>query len=177
GGALSGNGGSSLLGSVLGNLLGTTTSESSLVGTWTYAAPKVVFESENILAKLGGAAVSSKVESTLSTYLQKIGLKAGKSQLTLKEDNTCTFNYHGKTVSGTYTYDSSSTKMTIQGALGVSSMTCTVTVSGNELYMLFDADKLLSVMTGLGSTVSSTSTISSLLKNYNGLKLGWTMKK
>ncbi len=177
GGALSGNGGSSLLGSVLGNLLGTTTSESSLVGTWTYAAPKVVFESENILAKLGGAAVSSKVESTLSTYLQKIGLKSGKSQLTLKEDNTCTFNYNGKTVNGTYTYDSSSNKMTIQGALGVSSMTCTVTVSGNELYMLFDADKLLSVMTGLGSTVSSTSTISSLLKNYNGLKLGWTMKK
>ena len=103
GGALSGNGGSSLLGSVLGNLLGTTTSESSLVGTWTYAAPKVVFESENILAKLGGAAVSSKVESTLSTYLQKIGLKAGKSQLTLNEDNTCTFNYNGKTVNGTYT--------------------------------------------------------------------------
>ena len=67
--------------------------------------------------------------------------------------------------------------MAIQGALGVSSMSCTVTVSGNELYMLFDADKLLSVMTGLGSTVSSTSTISSLLKNYNGLKLGWTMKK
>ena len=45
----------------------------------------------------------------------------------------------------------------------------------SELTLL--REKLLSVMTGLGSTVSSTSTISSLLKNYNGLKLGWTMKK
>lgn len=177
GGALSGNSGTGLLGSVLSNLLGNKTSESSLVGTWTYSAPKVVFESESVLAKVGGAVASNKVESTLSKYLEKIGMKAGKSQLTLNEDKTCTFNYNGKTANGTYSYDASSSKMTITGALGVSSMICTVTVSGNELYMLFDADKLLTIMTGLGSSLSSTSTISSLLKNYNGLQLGWTMKR
>lgn len=177
GSALTGNSGTGLLGNVLTNLLGTKTSESSLVGTWTYSAPKVVFESESVLAKLGGAVASNKVESTLSKYLKKMGMTAGKSQLTLNKDKTCTFTYNGKTVNGTYAYDTNTSKMTITGALGVSTMTCTATVSGNELHMLFDADKLLTVMTGLGSSISQTSTISSLLQNYNGMKLGWTMTR
>ena len=177
GNALTGGNGSGLLGNVLSNLLSTKTSESSLVGTWTYSAPKVVFESESVLAKLGGAVASNKVESTLSKYLKKMGMTPGKSQLTLNKDKTCTFTYNGKTVNGTYSYDPSTSKMTITGALGVSNMTCTATVSGNELHMLFDADKLLTVMTGLGSSLSQTSTISSLLQNYNGMQLGWTMTR
>lgn len=177
GNALSGNSGSGLLGNVLSQLLSTKTSESSLVGTWTYSGPKVVFESENVLAKLGGAVASNKVEETLGKYLKKMGMTAGKSQLTLNKDKTCTFTYKGKTVSGTYSFNSSTSKLTITGALGVSNMTCTATVSGNELHMLFDADKLLTVMTGLGSSLSQTSTISTLLKNYNGMQLGWTMTR
>ena len=177
GSTLTGNSGNGLLGTVLSNLLSTKTSESSLVGTWTYSAPKVVFESENVLAKLGGAVASNKVEDTLGKYLKKIGMSSGKSQLTLNKDKTCAFTYKGKTVNGTYSYNTSTSKLTIMGALGVSNMTCTATVNGNELHMLFDADKLLAVMTGLGSSLSQTSTISVLLKNYNGMQLGWTMTK
>lgn len=177
GSALTGGTGTGVLGSVLSNLLSTKTSESSLVGTWTYSAPKVVFESENVLAKLGGTVASNKVETTMSKYLKKMGMTAGKSKLTLNSDKTCTFVNNGKTINGTYAFDSNSSKLTITGALGVSTITCTATVSGNELHMLFDADKLLSIMTGLGSSLSTTSTISTLLSNYNGMKVGWTMTK
>lgn len=177
GSTLTGSTGSGVLGNVLSSLLGNKISESSLVGTWTYSAPKVVFESESVLAKLGGAVASNKVESTLSKYLKKMGMTAGKSQLTLNSDKTCTFTNNGKTINGTYAYDTSNSKLTITGALGVSNITCTATVSGNELHLLFDADKLLSIMTGLGSSISSTSSISSLLSNYNGMKVGWTMSK
>ena len=38
-----------------------------------------------------------------------------------------------------------------------------------------DADKLLAVATSLST--KSTSTLSSLLQSYSGLKLGWAMSK
>lgn len=178
GSALTGNtGGAGQLLNVLTGLLGTKTSESSLVGTWTYSAPKVVFESESIMAKLGGAVVSNKVESTLGKHLKKMGMIAGKSHLTLNKDKTCTFTYKTKSYNGTYTYDTNTSTLTITGALGVSTMTCTATVSGNELHMLFDADKLLNVMTGLGSSLTTNATLSTLLKSYNGMMLGWTMTR
>ena len=64
--------------------------------------------------------------------------------------------------------------MTIQGAFGVATVSPYVSVVGNEMYMLFEADKLLSVM-GAVSNIAKTGVISNLLGSYNGLKLGWTM--
>lgn len=142
-----------------------------------FSTQGVVFESESIMAKLGGAVVSNKVESTLSKHLKKMGMIAGKSHLTLNKDKTCTFTYKTKSYNGTYTYDTNTSTLTITGALGVSTMTCTATVSGNELHMLFDADKLLNVMTGLGSSLTTNATLSTLLKSYNGMMLGWTMTR
>ena len=60
---------------------------------------------------------------------------------------------------------------------GVTTIKPTVNVMGNELYMMFDADKLMSAMNVLASATSYTSTLSNLLGNYNGLKLGWTMTR
>lgn len=169
--------GTNVLGTVLGSLLGSKTSQNSIVGTWTYAQPKVVFDSENILAKLGSSVASSKLESTLTNQLKKMGFTAGKSTLTLNSDNSCVFALSGKSLNGTYTYNPSTSQLTIQGALGVTSVTCTCNVVANQLYMLFDADKLLSIATSVASATSTTSTLSSLLSNYSGLKLGWAMAK
>lgn len=168
-------GGQGLLTNILTSLLGNVTSESSLVGTWTYASPKVVFESENILSKLGGQVVSAKLEQNLGAQLDKMGFKAGKSKLTLNSDKTCTFTLGERSTVGNWTYDSKSHKLTLSGALGLSQMTCTVSVVGNQMAMLFDADKLLTIANMLQT--SNTSTLSNLLKNYSGLKLGWSMTK
>jgi hypothetical protein len=170
-----GQSGSGLLGTVLSSLLGNTTSQQSLVGTWTYSGPKVVFESENILSQLGGQVVSSNLESKLGAQLQKMGFTAGKSALVLNSDNSCTLALGNKSWPGTYVYDASTNKMTLTGVLGLAQMTCTVSVQGNQLYMLFEADKLLAVATSVSA--NSASTLSSLLKSYTGLKLGWVMTK
>lgn len=167
--------GTDLLGSLLGSILGNTTSQQSLAGTWTYYGPKVVFESENILSQLGGQVVSSNLESKLGTQLQKMGFSAGKSTLVLNSDKSCSLALGTKSWPGTYVYDSSSNKMTLTGVLGMAQLTCTVSVQGNQLYMLFDADKLLSVATSLSS--KSANTLSSLLGSYSGLKLGWVMTR
>ena len=167
--------GGDILGTILGSLLGGTTSQQSLIGTWTYYGPKVVFESENILSQLGGQVVSSNLEQKLGTQLSKMGFSAGKSTLVLNNDGSCTLTLGKQALTGTYAYDNSSNKLTLTSVLGVGQMTCTVSVQGNQLYMLFDADKLLSVATSLSS--KSTSTLSSLLQSYTGLKLGWAMTK
>ncbi len=167
--------GQGLLTNILSSLLGNITTEASLVGTWTYASPKVVFESENILSKLGGQVVSAKLEQNLGSQLDKMGFKAGKSKITLNSDKTCTFILGERSTPGNWTYDSESHKLTLSGALGLSQMTCTVSVVGNQMAMLFDADKLLTIANLLQT--SNTSTLSNLLKNYSGLKLGWSMTK
>ena len=168
--------GTNVLGTVLGTLLGGyTASAQSLVGTWTYTQPKVVFESNSILAQLGSSVASSKLESTLEKQLSKMGFKAGKSTLTLNQDKTCVLALSGKTLNGTYNYDTGSKILTITGALGMTNVSCTCTMNAGQLFMLFDADKLLSVATSMSSMSSTTSTLSSLLGNYNGLKLGWAM--
>ena len=167
--------GTGILGTILGNILGSTTSQQSLVGNWTYAGPKVVFESESILSQIGGQVVSNNLESKLGTQLEKMGFKAGKSVLTISNDGNCSLALGTKTLPGTYTYDASTNKMTLNGVLGVGQMTCTVSVQNGQLLMLFDADKLLSVATAISS--KSTSSLGSLLQNYSGLKLGWAMTK
>ncbi|MCR5850988.1 MAG: DUF4923 family protein [Bacteroidaceae bacterium] len=167
--------GADILGTVLSSILGNTTSQQSLVGAWTYSGPKVVFESENILSQLGGQVISSNFESKLGTQLSKMGFSAGKSVFTLNNDGTCTLTLGSKTLDGTYAYDASSHKLTLTDVLGLGQMTCTASVQTGQLMMLFEADKLLAVATSISS--KSTSSLSSLLQSYTGLKLGWAMSK
>lgn len=168
---------SNLFGSVLGALLGNTTTVESIEGTWTYTSPKIVFESENVLAKIGSSVASSKIESTLTQQLEKIGFRAGKSTMTFSKDGSCVLTLNSKTMNGTYTYDPKNNSMVIMGSLGVTKINCTCSVVGNEMYMLFDANKLLSIATNLSGKSNLTSSLTSLLGNYSGLKIGWTMKK
>lgn len=167
-----------LLGRVLSYLLyGNTTSKESIIGTWKYSAPKVIFESENILAKVGSDIASDKVEKTLGEQLERLGFTIGKTALTFNEDNTCSFSFGSRTYPGTYKYDSSTNRLTISDAMGVSNLRCTACRNGNELYLLFDSDKILTLINTLGKSTISNTSAASILNNYKGLKLGWSMTK
>jgi len=167
-----------LLGRVLSYLLfGNTTSKENIIGTWTYSSPKVIFESENILAKVGSDIASEKVEKTLGEQLERLGFTLGKTALTFNEDNTCSFTFGSRTYPGTYKYDSSTNRLTISDAMGVSNLRCTACKNGNELYLLFDSDKLLTLINTLGKSTISNTSAASVLNSYKGLKLGWSMTK
>ena len=167
--------GTGILGTILGNILGGATTQQSLVGNWTYAGPKLVFESENILSQLGGQVLSNNLEQKLGTYLEKMGFKAGKTVLTFANDGNCSLALGSKSLTGTYTYDPSTNKLTLTGMFVTGQLPCTVTVQNGQLLMLFDADKLLTIATSVGSKGSSS--IGSLLSSYSGLKLGWAMNR
>ena len=167
-----------LLGRVLSYLLyGNTISQDNIIGTWTYSSPKVIFESENILAKLGSDIASDKIEQTLGDQLSRIGFAKGKTTLTFNKDNTCSFTYGSRTYPGTYKFDASANRLTITDAFGVRNVKCTASKNGNELYLLFDSNKVLSVLNTLSNSSLGNATAASVLGNYKGLKLGWSMTK
>lgn len=177
-GSAVGQTGGGVLGSLLSTLLGgATTNKQTILGTWTYKAPEVRFESENILSQIGGTVASSKIQNTLGTQLGKMGLTAGKSTFTFNQDGTVVATLGTKKTTGKYTYNSSSHTITMTGALGLTNMTATVAVTGNTMYLLFDSSKILSILQSVGGAKTSNNTLASLLGNYSGMKLGWSMTK
>ena len=153
-----------------------TATASKLVGTWTYSEPAIVFESENVLSKVGSQAAASKIESSLQTQLEKYGIKEGAVTLTFVKDGTFTETLNGKTTSGTWEIDDDALKLTFSGKATVS---VTTQVSSSELQLVTDATGLLSLAKAMASSSnnSNLSTISSLMSNVDGMQVGLTFVK
>lgn len=171
----------STIGNLLSDLLGSSSSisQSDIVGTWNYTGSDCVFESENLLAKAGGSVAASKIESQIDSQLSKVGIKSGSCSFTFNKDNTYTATIGSRTISGEYTLDSSNKKIKMTYLAGMGSMTPRITKSGSTISLLFESDKLLTLLKGASALTgsSSLSSITSLLGNYDGLYIGLKMKK
>lgn len=169
----------SVLSDVVKNVVGDkTTTASSIIGTWTYAGPECQFESDNLLAKAGGEVAAKEVEEKIQKVYEKVGMDG--CQYTFNEDGSYSCTVKGKTSSGTYTFDSDAKTVTMKSKLGIKTVAY-VTVTGDSMSLVFKADKLMSVLktiTSAAASVNSTaSTISSIADSYDGLRLGFELKK
>lgn len=169
----------SVLSGVVKNVVGDkTTTASSIIGTWTYAGPECQFESDNLLAKAGGEVAAKEVEEKIQKVYEKVGMDG--CQYTFGEDGSYSCTVKGKTSSGTYTFDSDAKTVTMKSKLGIKTVAY-VTVTGDDMSLVFNADKLMSVLktiTSAASSVNSTaSTLSSIAGSYDGLRLGFELKK
>ena len=165
---------------ILGNLLGKTAlTEKDLYGTWNYDGSDCVFESENLLLKAGGAAAATKIEKEIDQQMAKIGVKQGACSFTFNEDKTFKATAAGKTLTGKYTYDPQTKKLKLSGALGLATITGYAVRSGNGISLLFDSDKMLSLVGTVAklSGNSTLSTIGSIAQKYDGMQIGLRMKK
>ena len=168
-------------GNVLGDIISVfagdiLTNKNFLVGTWNYQKPCVQFESENLLAKAGGTLVSNKVEATLETYYQKVGIKPGACKFVFNKDNSLQYTIGSKTYTGSYSFDSNKKMLTITTALG-NQVTAYVSIAGTTMGLTFDASKLLTLINSASAASSSLSSISSIASNYSGMKLGFEFSK
>ena len=154
------------------------TTSSSIIGTWKYVGPQCQFESENLLAKAGGEVAAKEVEEKMQTVYDRIGMSG--CEYTFNEDGTYSYTLKKRTMSGTYTFDDKEKTITMKGKLGVNTV-AHVTVIGSDMSLVFNADKLMSVLktiTGTVSKVNSTAaTINSVAGSYDGLMLGFDLKK
>ncbi len=168
--------------SAVTNLLGTSkVTADKLVGTWNYTQPCIAFESENALSKIGGTAVSSKIQSTLKKALEKAGISAGKVNVTFSSDDTFTITVKKKKFTGKYSVNGSDLTLTfdksgktVTGNVKLESITGTLQVA-------MKADKLLEVVNTIAAKASAYSsqmtTVSALLSNYSGMYLGMEFGK
>lgn len=154
------------------------TTASSIIGTWTYSGPECQFESENLLAKAGGEMAAKKVEEKMIAVYNKVGMN--NIRYTFNEDGTYSYQMKKRTVTGSYVFDDAAKTITMTGKLGLKTVAY-VTVTGNDMSMVFKADKLMSILktiTGAASKVNSTAaTINSVAEAYDGLMLGFELKK
>ena len=154
------------------------TTASSIIGTWTYSGPECQFESENLLAKAGGEMAAKEVEEKMIAVYNKVGMN--NIRYTFNEDGTYSYQMKKRTVTGSSVFDDAAKTITMTGKLGLKTVAY-VTVTGNDMSMVFKADKLMSILqtiTGAASKVNSTAaTINSVAEAYDGLMLGFELKK
>lgn len=172
--------GSSING-ILNNVIGSATfSQADLCAhTWKYSKPGCAFTSENLLAKAGGEIAASKIEEDLSKYYSKFGFSKSNTYFTFKTDGTFAAKIDGKSWNGTYTFDEKTHAIQLKGLLLSASGFATRTTNGISL--LFEQKKLLTLiktLSKLNLTGSTTmSAVSSIVDNYDGVRIGFEMTK
>lgn len=173
--------GSSIINGILNNVIGSATfSQADLCAhTWKYSKPGCAFTSENLLAKAGGEIAASKIEEDLSKYYSKFGFSKSNTYFTFKTDGTFAAKIDGKSWNGTYTFDEKTHAIQLKGLLLSASGFATRTANGISL--LFEQRKLLTLvktLSKLNLTGSTTmSAVSSIVDNYDGVRIGFEMTK
>lgn len=174
----------SMLGDVLGNLVEGVFSKSNLTlndvcGEWTAKGSAVTFKSDNLLEKAGGLAAAGAIENKIDPYYKKLGLD--KAVLTIKDDGTFTLKAK-MSLSGTVTSNDDGTfefDFKAMKSISLGKVTAYVTKSGNNLDVMFDATKLKKVVSAVAGVtgLSTAKTIAKILDSYEGLCVGFKMKK
>ena len=155
------------------------TNEFSLIGTWEYVAADCQLKGDNILTNLGGEVATAEVEKKMSGIYTKVGLNT--LSFSFQNNNNCTYSVNGRVIKGTYEFDPEAKTVTIKGGLLGTKIKANVVILGDNMSFVFDADKILSVVksiTGAASKLNaSASTINTLISQFDGLMVGFEMKK
>ncbi|MGM9696219.1 MAG: DUF4923 family protein [Alloprevotella sp.] len=174
-------GAASALGSVLTNLLGgsSAVTASDLQGTWTYRKADCVFETQNLLLKAGGEMAATKIESQLESQLGKVGITPGACSFTFNSDGTYVATIGQYNLTGNYTLNTKSNTLTMTYLAGIGRISPKVVKTGASISLLFEGDKLLSMVQKVGklSSNSTVSSLSSLINSYDGMLVGMQLSK
>lgn len=150
----------------------------SMVGTWTFTGSALEFESDNLLQKAGGSVAASAMEKKLDGFLEKVGIQPGEMSFTFNADSTFQTYIRGKELNGTYSYESSSQKVSLMFSKLLNIKTTVNCISG-QMELLFPSDKILDLITFLTSKSNNSTlqSIHSLTDSYDGMMLGFSLKK
>lgn len=150
----------------------------NMIGTWTYSGSAIEFESDNMLNKAGGAVAAGVAEKKLDEQLSKVGIKNGQMTYTFNADSTFSAKLGTRDLKGTYSYDASSQQVKMKFAK-LLPLNAKVNCTSTSMDLLFNSDKLLKLITTLSgkSNNSTLKTISSLASSYDGMMLGFSLKK
>lgn len=184
--------------SAIDKVTGGALTEKAIIGTWNYSQPGVkLSSSENALSDITGSALTTTVQQKIAPYYEKVGIKPGICKFVINEDGTFSSTFGQRTFSGTYTFDPKTNALSLkygvtkpatteEGAeaaaatpslFNLGAIPAYAYLNGEKLQIVFPMDKLLNVVTSLGSSVESLSLITELLKSYDSIKIGFEFSK
>ena len=152
-------------------------SAANLIGTWQYNGPGCAFTSENLLAKAGGEVAAGQIEEKLQPYYEQVNISASNTVITFTEDGKFSSKIAGTPFSGTYTFDQSTQQIKLKGLLFT--VNCYAKKEVGGISILFEAKKLLSIIQTMTALSGNTNlqAIGELSKKYDGVRIGFDMKK
>ena len=140
----------------------------NLQGTWMYVNPALQLEGDNALKNVAGSLAATEAEKKMKEYCAKVGIVEGVFNYVFNSDSTFTSALKRGSLKGTYSVSPEDKTLTAH-----------VILSGNELTLLFNADKLLKFLSTVSSISSNTTlkAINKLASEYDGMMLGFDLKK
>ena len=181
GGTTTNNSGSSIGSNALGGLLDLVVgsvklSQADIIGTWSYVEPACAFTSENLLAKAGGSVAAKTVNEKLLPVYKSLHISSGNTQLTFRENGQFTGKIGGFPMSGTYTFDATNGLVKMKS---LTTFTAHLTRSTQGMNFTFESKKILTLLQTVSALSGNTSlsTIGDISKQFNGVRLGFAMKK
>ena len=148
-----------------------------LVGSWTYSAPGCAFTSDQLLAKAGGEVVAGQIKEKVLPYYQQIGISSSNTTITFNQDGTYSASFRGTPMSGKWTYDEASSKVTLQGLL--LNINSYAKRNANGIGLLFEASKLLTMLQTIAAMSGNANiqAVGEISKSYDGLRIGFDFTK
>ena len=166
------------LGNVITSVIGAQTIKAGdLVGSWKYSAPGCAFTSDQLLAKAGGEVVAGQVKAKVLPYYQQIGISSSNTSITFNQDGTYSASFRGTPLSGKWTYDEASNKVTLQALL--LNINCYAKRNANGIALLFEASKLLTLLQTVAAMSGNTTiqAVGEISNSYDGLRIGFDFTK
>ncbi|MBR6194418.1 MAG: DUF4923 family protein, partial [Prevotella sp.] len=144
---------------------------------WNYSGPGCAFTSENLLAKAGGEVAATRIKEKALPYYQQIGITSQNTNITFKQDGTYTANFRGTPMSGKWTYDEASSKVTLQSLL--LTINCYAKRNYTGIGLLFESSKLLNILQTMAALSGNQNiqAVGEISKTYDGLRLGFDFSK
>lgn len=129
-------------------------------------------------AKAGGAVAANAAENKLNEQLARVGIKEGQMSFTFNADSTFTAKVGAKSIKGTYSYDASTQNASLK-FMKLIPLNAKINCTSANMDLLFNSDKLLKLITLISSKSNNSTlkTIGSLANSYDGMMLGFALKR
>ena len=142
---------------IVNGVIGTSDiSIADIEGSWSYKAPAVAFESEDLLKKAGGSAIATTIENKLSPYYQKFGMK--NIVMTFNSDSTFVMQFKKGKLTGKLTKEGDDFYLNYDSITKIKSFKSKVHIKKRTtLEITYDVSKLLTLMSSVAK-ISGNST-------------------
>ena len=127
-----------------------------------------------------GTLATQTIEPKLQSAYDFVGIKAGSCSYSFKADNTFTMVVGKRTLTGTYTYTAEDNKLVMEfntTLLKLGTMTGYAFITADGLDIVHDCQRLFDFLKALGTKTSLLSGVSKVVENYDGMMIGFSLKK